>query len=55
MNKKQEEIDRIMRIIGKNVPLAGFYTYGEQAPLGGEITTCSFHNETDVIVSLSEK
>lgn len=54
MTKKQEEIDRIQSVLGKDVPLIGFYTYGEQAPLGGEIVTCSFHNETDVIFLLAE-
>lgn len=52
--KKQEEIDKIHAVLGKNVPLIGFYTYGEQAPLGGEVVTCSFHNETDVIFVLTE-
>jgi hypothetical protein len=54
MMKKQEEIDTIQSVLGKEVPLIGFYTYGEQAPLGGEVITCSFHNETDVIFLLGE-
>lgn len=54
MGKKQEEIDKIKSIFGDNIPLIGFYTYGEQAPLGGEVITCSFHNETDVIFALAE-
>jgi len=54
LNKKKEEIDKIRSVIGEEVPLIGFYTYGEQAPLGGEITTCSFHNETDVLFVLAE-
>lgn len=54
MAKKQEEIDRIRQILGEEVPLIGFYTYGEQAPLGKEIATCSFHNETDVLFILAE-
>lgn len=54
MTKKQEEVDKIRKILGEGVPLMGFYTYGEQAPLGGEVVTCSFHNETDVIFILAE-
>lgn len=54
MSKKQEEVDKIREVLGKNTPLIGFYTYGEQAPLGGEVVTCSFHNETDVIFLLAE-
>lgn len=55
MQRKSEEIEAIREIIGTNVPLIGFYTYGEQAPLGGdEIAACSFHNETDVVFVLAE-
>ncbi|MCR4311088.1 MAG: FIST C-terminal domain-containing protein, partial [Candidatus Taylorbacteria bacterium] len=54
-----DEIDAIQEAIGKTVPLIGFYTYGEQAPLGGEvknINKCNpaFHNETVVIAVLGE-
>lgn len=54
-----EEISAIQEAIGKNVPLIGFYTYGEQAPLGGEVRNISkcnpaFHNETVVIAVLGE-
>ncbi len=54
-----EEIDAIQEAVGKETPLIGFYTYGEQAPLGGEvrnINKCNpaFHNETVVICALGE-
>lgn len=54
-----EEIDAIQDVLGGEVPLLGFYTYGEQAPLGGmsrNINQCNsaFHNETVVICALSE-
>lgn len=54
-----DEIDAIQEALGKDVPLIGFYTYGEQAPLGGEvrnINKCNpaFHNETVVIFVLGE-
>lgn len=54
-----EEISAIQKAIGKDVPLIGFYTYGEQAPMNGEvknIKTCNaeFHNETVVICVLGE-
>ena len=54
MTKKKEEIDAIRNIIGPEIPLIGFYTYGEQAPLKGQVVTCSFHNETDVLFLLTE-
>lgn len=55
--KANDEIRAIMNIIGKNVPLLGFYTYGEQAPLGGEMRDISkinskFYNETVVMFAL---
>lgn len=54
-----EEIAAIQEVIGKDVPLIGFYTYGEQAPLGGEVRNIeqcktAFHNETVVICVLAE-
>ncbi len=54
-----DEIAVIQEAIGASVPLIGFYTYGEQAPLGGEvrdIKKCNsvFHNETVVIVVLGD-
>ena len=55
----KEEINAIQEVIGQETPLAGFYTYGEQAPINGEvkdIKKCqtSFHNETIVIFALAE-
>jgi hypothetical protein len=48
-----EEIDAIRDIIGLRVPLAGFYTYGEIAPVEGLKTNPTFfHNETVVILLL---
>ncbi len=54
-----DEIDAIQEALGRDVPLIGFYTYGEQAPLGGEvhnINKCNpaFHNETVVICVLAD-
>lgn len=53
-----EEISAIQEAVGRETPLIGFYTYGEQAPLGGEvrnINKCNpaFHNETVVIAALA--
>lgn len=52
-----DEIKAIQAAVGE-IPLIGFYTYGEQAPLKTEsahIKQCeaSFHNETVVIVTLA--
>lgn len=53
-----EEITAIQEVLGRDVPLIGFYTYGEQAPMNGEvknINQCNsaFHNETVVIAALA--
>jgi hypothetical protein len=53
-----EEINAIQEVLGRDVPLIGFYTYGEQAPMNGEvknINQCNsaFHNETVVIAALA--
>jgi len=54
-----DEIQAVMKIIGKDVPLLGFYTYGEQAPIGGEVRDlkkCNtrFYNETVVLFAMGE-
>lgn len=54
-----EEISAIQEAVGAETPLIGFYTYGEQAPLGGEVRNIekcnpAFHNETVVICVLAE-
>lgn len=54
-----EEISAIQEVLGGNIPLLGFYTYGEQAPLAGIVRPskqCNtvFHNETVVIFALAE-
>lgn len=58
-DKSGDEIDAIQEAVGKQVPLIGFYTYGEQAPLGGEVKNIekcnsAFHNETVVICVLAD-
>ena len=50
-----EEIAAIQNVLGKEVPLIGFYTYGELAPLGGILgpeSFCVWHNETMVLMVL---
>ena len=54
-----DEIQAVMEIIGPDVPLLGFYTYGEQAPLGGEVRNLEkcdprFYNETVVMFAVGE-
>lgn len=54
-----DEIAAIQEAVGGATPLIGFYTYGEQAPLGGEVRNMdkcnpAFHNETVVICVLAD-
>lgn len=57
--KAKEEIDTIMDVVGRDIPLLGFYTYGEQAPMGGETRDVKkiksrFYNETVVLFAVGE-
>ncbi|TLU52469.1 MAG: hypothetical protein FDX12_01710 [Chlorobium sp.] len=48
----QEEVDAVRECIGMDVPLIGFYTYGEIGPIDKdtkELSSVKFHNETVVL------
>lgn len=54
-----EEISAITEVVGRDTPLIGFYTYGEQAPIPARVKNINkcdsaFHNETVVIVALAD-
>ena len=49
--RTSNEVERIKDGLGPAIPVAGFYAYGEIAPLG-DGTTPRFHNETCVTVLL---
>lgn len=58
--KSAAEVSAVTEVIGKQVPLIGFYTYAEQAPIAGETKNMKLcrpnsHNETLVTLLLSEK
>jgi len=47
-----EETERISSVVGRNVPVIGFYTYGEYCPsVSG--TDCRLHNETATVTVVS--
>ena len=57
--KANDEIQAVMKIIGNDVPLLGFYTYGEIAPIKGEVRDADkivskFYNETVVMLAVGE-
>lgn len=54
MNQRvEEEIEEVNGIIGKDVPISGFYSYGEMAPFTGN-TFCELHNQTMTLTLISE-
>lgn len=52
----KEEVLTIYQALGNNIPLIGFYSYGEQAPLGAAMHRgqSHFHNESVVVVTVAE-
>lgn len=49
----EEELDAIEETLGKEILLAGFYSYGEIAPLKG-LVNCALHNQTMTITLIHE-
>jgi len=52
-SKTNEEIVKIKNHIGENVPLIGFYCYGEYAPIGRDGVS-GFYNETITLTIIGE-
>jgi len=52
--KASQELENIREVMGEGVPIVGFYTYGEQAPLKAMSYQgqAHFHNQTISILSL---
>ncbi len=48
-----EEIESVIEIIGENIPITGFYSYGELSPFAG-FHSCRLHNQTMTITLLGE-
>ena len=49
-----EELESIGDILGANVQLTGFYSYGELAPHSNEILSCRLHNQTMTLTVIYE-
>ncbi len=52
-----EEIEIVKQVFGKDVPIVGFYTYGEIGPIDqstDELKAARLHNETVVLWALGE-
>lgn len=49
-----QEIQAAQEVFGPDVPMAGFYTYGEIANCGETQPICRFHNETATFLAVRE-
>lgn len=49
----EEEIEEVSLVIGSDVPITGFYSYGEMAPFAGS-RNCELHNQTMTLTLISE-
>jgi hypothetical protein len=49
----EEEVEGVRDVLGENVPLTGFYSYGEISPFTPN-AKCELHNQTMTITTFSE-
>ncbi len=49
-----EELEAVVDVLGDNVKLAGFYSYGEIAPNANNIQQCQLHNQTMTMTIIYE-
>ncbi len=49
----EEEVEAVRDVLGDDVPLAGFYSYGEISPFSPS-ARCELHNQTMTITTLAE-
>lgn len=50
----EEELDAVEEILGDNVQLTGFYSYGEISPVLKGDVVCSLHNQTMTLTTIYE-
>ena len=56
--RTEEEVAAVKKVLGEDVPLIGFYTYGEIGPIDKmepHLSVTKFHNETVVVWVLGSK
>lgn len=51
----EEELEAVEHILGKNVQLTGFYSYGEIAPFQDDLFHCQLHNQTMTLTAIYEQ
>jgi len=50
----EEELEAVEHILGNNVQLTGFYSYGEIAPFAKNPLSCELHNQTMTLTTIYE-
>ncbi len=50
----EEEVEGVRQVLGEQIHMAGFYSYGELSPLIGKVG-CTLHNQTMTITSIGER
>lgn len=50
----EEELDAVEDVLGSNVQLSGFYSYGEISPSHKESIACDLHNQTMTLTTIYE-
>jgi hypothetical protein len=50
-----EELESVSDVLGENVKLSGFYSYGELAPFSDELMSCQLHNQTLTLTIIYEE
>ena len=51
----EEELEAVEEVLGDNVHLTGFYSYGEIAPFENDLLHCQLHNQTMTLTAIYEK
>lgn len=51
----EDELEVIEDVLGNNVQLTGFYSYGEIAPFQNDLLQCQLHNQTMTLTAIYEK
>jgi hypothetical protein len=52
--RTEEELEAVQNVFGSNAAIAGFYSYGEISPNLKGVQSCSLHNQTMTIATISE-
>ena len=51
----EEELEAVEDVLGNNVQLTGFYSYGEIAPFENDMNNCQLHNQTMTLTAIYER